>query len=135
MGDKKKKRSKQQTQPASGDVITARVGDGATGVAVGKDIIQTVHNVPGELTEADKLNLDSALSGLNVDSVQMRQVLTEKFNDQEVRNLCFDLAVDYDDLPGLAKGDKARELILFCVRHDRLQELVELCRRLRPSVF
>lgn len=135
MGDKKKKRSKQRARPASGDVITAQVGDDATGVAVGKDIIQKVHNVPGELSEADKLDLESALSRLNVDSVRLRQVLTEKFNDQELRNLCFDLAIDYEDLPGSAKGDKARELILACLRHDRVQELVEQCRRLRPSTF
>lgn len=135
MGSKKKKRSNERTQSASGDIITVQLGDGVSGAAVGKNIVQTIYNAPDEPVTADKPERESALTGSGVDSAQLRQVLIEKFNDQELRNLCFDLAVDYDDLPGSAKGDKARELILFCVRHDRLQELVELSRRLRPSAF
>ena len=36
-----------------GDVISATIGDNATGVAVGKNITQTVHNILGEATPQD----------------------------------------------------------------------------------
>lgn len=37
-----------------GDVISAKIGDDATGVAVGKNITQTVHNILGEPTPQDR---------------------------------------------------------------------------------
>ena len=47
---------------------------------------------------------------MTIDTSQLRQTLSSRFNESELRTLCFDLKVDYDDLPGKAKSDKAREL-------------------------
>lgn len=65
----------------------------------------------------------------------MRQILTKAFNEIELRNLCCDMQIDYDSLPGSCKADKARELVLFCQRHDQYQELVKACQQLRPKFF
>lgn len=54
------------------------------------------------------------------------------FNDEELRDLCLALGVDYEGLPGLGKDGKTRELALFMQRRGRLGSLVEQCRRLRP---
>ena len=66
--------------------------------------------------------------------IQLHQILTERFAHGELRTLCFDLGVDYDDLPGGGKADKARELIVYLERRDRIRELLEAGKRLRPDV-
>lgn len=63
------------------------------------------------------------------------QNLKSYFNESELRDLCFDLAIDYESVLGQAKSDKARELILFCERHGRLLDLTSSCRRLRPHIL
>lgn len=60
-----------------------------------------------------------------------RQNLVTLFNESELRDLCFELGIDYDDLVGQTKSDKARELIALAWRNGRTTELVARCRRLR----
>ena len=55
---------------------------------------------------------------------QLRQLLVKRFSDGELRTLCFDLGVEYEDLPGAGKTDKARELVDYMDRYDRLADLV-----------
>lgn len=69
------------------------------------------------------------------DLARLRQLLTEHFDLEELRTLCFDLKdVDYDDLGGEGKANKARELVAYLERRDRIPELVELCSQRRPNV-
>src|SRR5258706_4922495 len=69
-----------------------------------------------------------------IDVTALRQLLTAHFNTGELQDLCFDLNIDYESLPGQGKGDKARELIAYAQRHGRTAQLVSLVRRLRPNV-
>jgi len=69
-----------------------------------------------------------------MDRTRLRQILTTYFDAGELRTLCFDLGVDYDNLPGGGKADKARELISYLERRGRLPELVRIGRQLRPDV-
>lgn len=64
----------------------------------------------------------------------LRDILTTYFNESELRDLCFDLNIDYDNIPGRGKADKARELIVYAQRHNILDELLLAGQRLRPSV-
>lgn len=64
---------------------------------------------------------------------RLRQILTHYFDESELRNLSFDLGVDYESLPGATKGDKARELVAYFERRDRLAELIQACHGLRPD--
>ena len=60
--------------------------------------------------------------------------LDKSFSEGELRTLAFDLRVDFENLPGHGKKDKARELILYLERRSRIPDLVsELC-KLRPGV-
>jgi hypothetical protein len=52
----------------------------------------------------------------------------------ELRDLCFELGVDYDDLPGGGKTIKSRELLRHLERNGRMDEFVAVCSRLRPNV-
>jgi hypothetical protein len=70
----------------------------------------------------------------NVDRIKLRQILINYFSDDELRDLVFDMNLDYEALPGASKAGKARELIAFAERHNRFQDLVELAQRLRPNV-
>lgn len=67
--------------------------------------------------------------------VTLRRLLNSLFDQEELRDLVFDLAIEYDDLPGAAKKDKARELVAFCRRHGRLAELKGAIHQRRPGVL
>jgi hypothetical protein len=69
-----------------------------------------------------------------VNTAILRQIITTHFSDSELRDLCFDLNIDYENLPGQGKGDRARELVEYVRRHKRIAELVKEVRRLRPTV-
>lgn len=57
--------------------------------------------------------------------MNLRQILTDHFNESELRTLCFDLDIDYESLPGQGKADKARELVAHCNRHSRIPALLK----------
>jgi len=65
----------------------------------------------------------------------LRQVLDDRFGEEDLRDLVFDLAIDYDDLPGKARKHKARELVAFCRRRGRLAELRSAILQRRPGVL
>jgi hypothetical protein len=67
-------------------------------------------------------------------SVQLFRLIDSHFNDSEVRDLCFELDVDYDNLSGDNKRDKARELVIWMRRYGRLEELTELLMSKRPHL-
>lgn len=47
-------------------------------------------------------------------------ILKAHFNDSEMRDLCFDLYTAYEDLGGEGRTDKARALIEYAERHERI---------------
>jgi len=66
--------------------------------------------------------------------VQLRRIFVSRFDEDELRTLCFDLDLDYDNLAGEGKAGKARELVGYLERHDRIPELIETGRELRPEI-
>ena len=69
-----------------------------------------------------------------MDLAKLRQLLVSHFNESELRDLCFDLGVDYEGLPGESKSDKARELVAHFERRGCVPELVGKCAQLRANV-
>jgi AAA+ ATPase superfamily predicted ATPase len=69
-----------------------------------------------------------------VDSARLRQRLLDYFDESELRNLAFDLNIDYEILAGESKSSKVSELIAYMERHGRVHELVAICRKLRPKI-
>lgn len=63
-----------------------------------------------------------------------RQLLIQHFSESELRTLCFDLGYDYELLPGREKSEKARELIAYYRRINKLQDLLQACQKARPQV-
>lgn len=66
---------------------------------------------------------------------QIRETLDKYFDDGELRTLCFDLGIDYDNLSGDDKADKARELVRHCERRGRVVALYEAIYHRRPNAF
>lgn len=54
---------------------------------------------------------------------ELRDFIDRYFDDNELRDLCFDLGIDYQNLSGDNKSAKIRELIMHCERYGRYQEL------------
>lgn len=79
--------------------------------------------IPSSLANSGQVNI-----------VRFREALTNSFNESELQTLCFDLNLDYENLPPGSKADKARELLALCLRTDRLPELIQRCAELRPHI-
>ncbi len=73
-------------------------------------------------------------NGQPIDLPRLREQIRALFSDGELRDLCMDLDIDYENLPGAAKGDKARELILLVERQGRIPDLVQRVIALRPHI-
>jgi hypothetical protein len=72
----------------------------------------------------------SGKGGLSLQFEFLEQ-LDDVFNEEELRELCLKLDIDYDNLDAKGKRGKARELILYCKRHGRTADLVATCAQLR----
>ena len=64
----------------------------------------------------------------------LNKQLAQAFNVEELKGLCFDLGIEYDDLEGSGKASKARELIRYLDRRRRVNDLLALCERERPHL-
>jgi hypothetical protein len=70
---------------------------------------------------------------MHISPTMLRQILAEYFNESELRDLCFEMEIGYEDLAGPGLRDKARELVIYCERRGRTDELVRRCHELRPK--
>ncbi len=68
------------------------------------------------------------------DPQQLYQILDTRYNLGELRTLSFDLGIDYENLAGQTRSDKARELVLYAQRRGRLEEIASYIDRTRPHV-
>ncbi|MCP4429291.1 MAG: hypothetical protein GY803_32810, partial [Chloroflexi bacterium] len=66
--------------------------------------------------------------------MQLHRWLDDYFNDQELRSLCLEIGVDYDDLPFSGQTNKARELVGWCARNGRLDDLEDAIQQSRPNL-
>ena len=64
---------------------------------------------------------------------ELARKITETFNMEELKGLCYDLGVKYEELPPGTLSNKVRELVEYCKRREKLEELVSHCRALRPT--
>lgn len=69
-----------------------------------------------------------------MDWARLWRQIVDNFQRQDLITLCFLLSIDYDDLGGDGRDDKARELILEMRQQSRVDDLVAELRKLRPKV-
>ena len=113
----------------SGGVSIGNVAGGITNsIIAGGDV-----TIGGASPHPDK-PLASAEASPTETLARLHQNIAAYFGDEELRSLCFDLGVDYADLPASNKDGMARELVAHMERRGRIPELVAVCRKLRPNV-
>lgn len=76
-----------------------------------------------------------ATNGPPMAGSELRDVLATAFSLDELKDLCQDLDVNYENIPGDTLRAKARELVLYFQRHSRFDDLVAAARRIRPDAF
>ncbi len=72
--------------------------------------------------------------GISYGTRPLRETIDQCFNTEELRTLCSDLKVEYDNLPGEGKSSKARELVGYFLRRNRILDLLQVCEKERPNV-
>ena len=65
--------------------------------------------------------------------IELFHHLTDAFSKNEIKDICFRLGIDFDNIPGETKADIARELILYVERRNGLEALEQLVFSLRPG--
>lgn len=71
-----------------------------------------------------------------IDGITLRHTLIDTFNYEELRTLCFDLHLNFDDLRGESRADRIRELILLMqTRPGGLQRLLDVIRAERGAII
>lgn len=99
-----------------------------TGGTIG-DIIATQQNSAGKETPNRDITpvADPRLAALH-------RLLVEHYSESELRTLCFELGIDYSDLPAQGRADQARELVIYAARHGIIDALIEAGRRERHEI-
>ncbi len=63
------------------------------------------------------------------------QILTTHLNKGELLVLCFNLDIDYNNLPGEGKKNKATELVAYLEHNNLTSKFVSKGKQLRPDIF
>lgn len=71
---------------------------------------------------------------MSVQRLELLEILAERFDQEELRTLCFYLGIDYDAVKGEGKEGKARELIAYLDRRNKIPSLIEVGQQLRPDI-
>lgn len=68
------------------------------------------------------------------DPRRLYDALTQYFNRGELADLAWDMNIDFEEISGSTKSDKALELIKYSQRRGRLDELSRQVQKRRPSI-
>lgn len=91
--------------------------------------------VPGEVDQyLQRRRVSKPIPGDPDLAILIQHALDQFFSLDELRQLAFELGVDFDNLPGMTKERKAQELVLFVDRRSQLEMLVQAVREMRPNV-
>jgi hypothetical protein len=84
-------------------------------------------------TSDDHNSRTGAGSDYGPSAAHLSHLLIYCFSLDELRDLCFELAVDYERLAGTSKDEKITSMIVTLKNQDRLEELIHAGTRLRPK--
>ena len=66
--------------------------------------------------------------------IELRDILAKRFSIEDLKQLVFDMGIDYEDLPGQIRAAKARELVAYCQRRGLIPKLIEVGQQQRPDI-
>lgn len=92
-----------------------------------------LYDIEGEIPVTNnKIYISPQLS--NTERKRLRNNLQNHFDKTELREICFDSNIDYDNLSGKNKTEKVMELIKYFERRNQLPQLTTICQNLRPNI-
>ena len=81
-------------------------------------------------------NLDTPNQSLEYPSeLDIYRAIEKYFNIDEIKTLCANLDIDYDNLQGQGRNDKASELIRHCQRQETTANLIDEIQSMYPNLF
>ncbi|MCA9996777.1 MAG: ATP-binding protein [Anaerolineales bacterium] len=96
---------------------------------------------PSQIIEAIYSEFQQATSLTNpmtwspIQRKQFRKAMIDAFSLPDLRDICFDMGIDYENLPNhTQKSELVRELIADCTRNGRFPDLLQLCQSERPHL-
>jgi hypothetical protein len=69
-----------------------------------------------------------------INQPKLREYIAAYFDLEELKLLCFDLDIDYENIVGDTKAGKTMALVSYCARRGELWDLVQKCGEKRPRV-
>ncbi len=117
------------------EIVSAANGSPRQLVRLGNALLSCYGEKRAKLTTRDLEEIiNRSTKPLSAWRTELRQKLMKGFDDNDLKNLCVDLGIDYDSLPAHGKDAKARELVTKLERLGRLPDLTTLCKQLRPDI-
>lgn len=86
-----------------------------------------------DVPEPDSTQMDEFLLDIN-DYRPLREQIGETFNEEELRTLCFDLGISYEDLGARGRVANIRELIDWAKRNGQLDRLQNTLVSAKPHI-
>lgn len=65
---------------------------------------------------------------------ELVRIIATYFDENELIALCFELNINYEDLPGDTRYNRIISLVKYAERHNRFQELIDKVLDLRPFI-
>jgi hypothetical protein len=96
-----------------------------------------------KIPQPDGLTTDTAAGGNDnaalrqadrSELTKLRQILSHRFDEEELRTFCIDLGLDYESLAGRGKDGKAREIVEYLNRRHQVRRIIEIGQRQRPDI-
>jgi hypothetical protein len=76
-----------------------------------------------------------ALADAQAERVRLREQLDSLFSQDDIRVLCFDLGIDFDNLAGGTKQVKVQSLIVYCEQRGRVDDLIQRATAINPNMI
>ena len=73
-------------------------------------------------------------SGKIFDLPKLREWVAQSFSMDELKLLCFDLGIEFEDLTGEGRAGKTNSLVQYCDRRTLIEPLIRQCEKERPRV-
>ena len=101
-----------------------------------EEIIRLLHSIQADvgtlLTAVDKKSAASTLR--TKETAKLTEQLSTSYSTNELRTMCFDLNIEYEDLVGNGKSGKIRALVAYVVETEKVEELTDYIYRTRPHL-
>ena len=78
---------------------------------------------------------DPAMGGVDTRISDLADMIDQHFNDQELRTMCLELGVVYENLEGVNLTGRVQSLVTYFERRGTVDSLVEYCMMERPGVY